>query len=394
MGNITIRTVTGQEMLDILYRLDSYAFRPTPPLPDRKEWEERIKNRRGASYSAVFENGEGVAIVAYSYFTQNIRGKIYQMGGFFDISTHPKTRRKGYVRELMRNIYQELNENGCAVSALYPFRGSFYERLGYVTFPQSRKALFQASDLLPLLKTNIEGDFELSYIGEAYEIYHEFVLQMQKNVHGMSVFEDKQKEIAAENRSWLLQAKVEGEVIGILGYTIKGDEMMNYTLQAPRFYYKNAHGKYLLLEWIARHVDQAGNAEIWLPAYEQPNTWFADINPKLEPVFVAPMGRVLNISKIIGTRIGPGGFRATISDPDCPWNNGTWKFTEQNGELVIIPSEIADCNLTIQGLSALIYGVTDPGDFVFRGWGDPSPAIINTMRAMFPAQLPYLHEYY
>ena len=39
MPNITIRPVEGQEMLDILFRLDNYAFRPTPPFPNREEWE-------------------------------------------------------------------------------------------------------------------------------------------------------------------------------------------------------------------------------------------------------------------------------------------------------------------------------------------------------------------
>ena len=153
--------------------------------------------------------------------------------------------------------------------------------------------------------------------------------------YGMGVFEAPQKESAQENRSWLLQATVDGEVVGLMSYTIKGDEMMNYTLQAPRFYYSNAQGKYLLLEWLARHVDQAGNARIWLPAYEQPNTWLADICPKLEPVFVSPMGRVLDIAGIEGMEVGPGSFTAEISDADCPWNNGTWKFKSDSGKLKV-----------------------------------------------------------
>ncbi len=394
MPNIAIRPVKGQEMLDILFRLDSYAFRPTPPFPNREEWEGRINNRQGPNYYALFENGEGVAIIACSSLTQNLRGKIFKMGGFFDVSTHPKARRKGYVRDLMRYAYQQLKDDGHVLSALYPFRESFYERLGYVSFPQSRKAIFNAADLHPLLNVRIEGEVELSLIGEAYDSYHDYVLKMQPLVHGMGVFEDPQKESAQENRSWLLQARVDGEVVGILGYSIKGEEMMNYTLQAPRFYYRNALGKYLLLEWIARHVDQAGKAEIWLPAYEQPNTWLADINPKLEPVFVAPMGRVLNVPEIGGMETGTGSFRAKISDPDCPWNNGTWKFDGSAGQLMISPAQTADCHLTIQGLSALVYGVNDPDDFAFRGWGNPSPEMITIMRAMFPPKLPYLHEYY
>jgi predicted acetyltransferase len=394
MPKTTIRPVDGQEMLDILFRLDNYAFRPTPPFPDREKWQERIMKRRGPYYYAFFVDGEGVAITSCPTLTQNLRGKIFKMGGFADVSTHPKARRKGYVRDLMRYGYEQQKNEGRVLSSLYPFRESFYERLGYVTFPQSRTAIFHAADLEPLFNANIKGEVKLSLIGEAYDVYLDYVLKMQPKVHGMGVFEDPQKESALENRSWLVQAKVEGELIGIMVYTIKGEEMMNYTLQAPYFYYRNATGKYLLLEWIARHVDQAGNIRIWLPPSEQPNTWLADIRPKLEPVFVAPMGRVLDVINVGGIKVGPGSFCAKISDPDCPWNNGTWKFDGNTGELVITPTQTSDFHLSIQGLSALVYGVNDPDDFAIRGWGNPPSDIIDTMRTMFPPMLPYLHEHY
>ncbi len=52
----------------------------------------------------------------------------------------------------------------------------------------------------------------------------------------------------------------------------------------------------------------------------------------------------------------------------------------------------ADCVLSIQALTALLYGTHDPGDFTFRGWGDPSLQVQETMRAMFPRMLPHMHE--
>lgn len=173
--------------------------------------------------------------------------------------------------------------------------------------------------------------------------------------------------------------------------------MMNYTLQAPIFYYRTSLGRYKLLEWLARHVDQAGSVRLWLPAYEQPSTWFADMRPKLEPAFVAPMGRVLDVPGLGGLEVGPGSFTAAISDPECPWNDGTWRFDGFDGTLSVAPvapAANADCVLGIHGLSALVYGVNDPEDFAIRGWGNPSPELAAVMRAMFPARLPYLHEHY
>jgi len=390
---VTIRSVEGQEMLDIFHRLDSYAFRPTPPLPERTEWEARRLARQGPQYYAVFEGDEGVAVAVCPLMTQNVRGAMLKMAGYASISTDPKYRRKGYVRDLLRYCHELHREEGRVVSCLYPFRESFYERLGYVAFPQQWQAVFKADCLLPLLRTDLPGEVELSMTGEGYEVYRQFVLEMQTDIHGMAVFEHSLEAAWRENRSWMLKVKVDGRVDGIMLYAITGNQMMNYNLQATRFFYRTSHAKYVLLEWLARHVDQAGNARVWVRPDEQPNTWISDMRPAMEPAFVAPMGRVLDVAGIGGLDVGEGAFTAEITDPDCPWNNGLWSFEGAGGKLKVSPwLASADCRLTIQGLSALVYGVGDPGDFPFRGWGNPSPELAEVMRAMFPPELPYLHE--
>jgi hypothetical protein len=50
----------------------------------------------------------------------------------------------------------------------------------------------------------------------------------------------------------------------------------------------------------------------------------------------------------------------------------------------------ADCKITIQALSALIYGSHDPNDFQWRRWGNPSPETIATLQSLFPMMRPYL----
>jgi hypothetical protein len=69
-----------------------------------------------------------------------------------------------------------------------------------------------------------------------------------------------------------------------------------------------------------------------------------------------------------------------------------WRFESVAGELRVSRSSTAECELTIQGLTALIFGTHDPQDFILRGWGNPITEIQTVMRAMFPAQMPFLHE--
>jgi hypothetical protein len=49
-------------------------------------------------------------------------------------------------------------------------------------------------------------------------------------------------------------------------------------------------------------------------------------------------------------------------------------------------------NLSIQGLSALVYNGADPAMFAVRGWGDVDSSAANTLRQMFPPAFPVLNE--
>jgi hypothetical protein len=104
------------------------------------------------------------------------------------------------------------------------------------------------------------------------------------------------------------------------------------------------------------------------------------------------MSRVLDVERIGGMSVGVGGFSVKISDPLCPWNEGTWRFEAQAGKLVVSKTQAADCELTIQGLTALVAGSHDPQDIPLRGWGNPGSALQAIQREMFCRLTPYLHE--
>jgi hypothetical protein len=104
------------------------------------------------------------------------------------------------------------------------------------------------------------------------------------------------------------------------------------------------------------------------------------------------MSRVLDIERIGGMNVGNGNFSARIIDSLCPWNEGCWRFESSDGRLQVAKSLKVDCDLTIQGLTALIAGVHDPQDIPLRGWGNPDAALQSIQREMFPRMNPYMHE--
>lgn len=127
---------------------------------------------------------------------------------------------------------------------------------------------------------------------------------------------------------------------------------------------------------------------------ERPETWFSDIDFSVSSdISLVPMGRVINVEGLNGIPVGNGTITLAIDDSHCPWNTGIFRFTGQDGYLSVSKLDDAttvDARLTIQGLSALVYGTHATEDFQWRGWGTLRGKTADTLSMLFPLQAPYL----
>jgi hypothetical protein len=250
---------------------------------------------------------------------------------------------------------------------------------------------------------DLGGEIEMGLIADGFEVYLDFLDRLQTRLHGMARNLYPDRFGAQRNRAWLARAVVGAapggaEPVGLMLYYLRGEDPTQFQMRAYRFYAFTSQGRYLLLQWIARHIDQVNQVELWLAPDEQPEMWISDFGVKVEAAERAPMARVLDVARIGGMPAGPGSFAARIQDPLCPWNEGIWHFESIDGVLQVRPggepAAEPPCSLSIQALAALAYGTHDPADFSIRGWGDPLPGVQAVMRRMFPPMTPYLHEYF
>jgi len=389
---ITTRQLEGEEMLETLYALNSYSLHPSPPFQNKDEWMGIVRERMGITCFAIFEGESPVSIAVSTPMTQNMRGKLYPASGVWGVSTAPSARRKGYCRQAMVKLFSTDRESGKAFSNLYPFRESFYERMGFVSFPLLKIVRLATQSLAPLLKLNLDGELKVQYIREAYDTYREYLAEMRQDRHGMAFFDFGDRGRANQNTLWTALAEFQGNIEGLMLFRILGEEVSKYNFAAYRFYYQTSRARYLLLQWIARHIDQAERAEIWLSDDEYPETWLTDLQVKLESTIRPGMNRVLDIEKMGGMKVGNSSFSARIVDPLCPWNEGGWRFESAEGKLAVSRTEKVDCELTIQGLSALVNGIYDPQDIPLRNWGNPDARVQAILCEMFPRMSPFMHE--
>ena len=379
-------------MFDALYLLAQYTLHPSPPFQNKEEWLDIVRGRRGLTCRAAFEDENPISIAVSTAMTQNMRGKLFPASGVWGVATDPSARRKGYCRRTMASLLAAEQESGKVFSNLYPFRESFYERLGYVSFPLTKVAKFSPLALSQLLDIDTGSEIELKPVGGVFDTYREYLTGMRQHRHGMGFFDFGDQNAADRANLWLALARFDGQIEGLILYRITGEEVAKFNFVAYRFYYRTSRARTLMLNWIARHIDQTDRVELSLPPDEYPETWLSDIEVKVESAVRPAMNRVLDVEKIGGMNAGDGAFSIKVIDPICPWNEGMWHFEGSDGKLEVSKSSKMDCELTIQALSALIAGTRDPQDFPLRVWGNPDSKTQAVICEMFPRMIPFLHE--
>jgi predicted acetyltransferase len=130
--SLTIRTGKAEDVP----RFASLAAHSFPAVGySLGEWEEYLStDPRGTPEETLWvgeENGRLTAGCHLYHFEQWIGGVRFPMMGLGTVAISATERRRGLAGELVAAGLRHARERGETVSALYPFRTSFYQRLGY-----------------------------------------------------------------------------------------------------------------------------------------------------------------------------------------------------------------------------------------------------------------------
>lgn len=392
-SQVDIRIVEPEEYITL--GVNHYAFGKTPSKLDLEKARERLKYFGNTIGLGVFDGGKVQATCSVHVMTENVRGTILPMGGIGGVASLPAGRRQGHVRNMMVRAFDLMHEMNQPIATLYPFRDSFYERLGYAELAKNRFTTIKPEHLASLLRTPLPGTVEQLGSEACFDEWWAFAERLQTMTHGFALVErEKATEWRDNNESWVALVREDGQLTGAMTFTITG---YTETLLADTFYATTAAARYQLLAWIGRHVDQVSEAVIELGPAEYPELWYRDLVAQSSTVhkeaWPAPMGRVIAVAGLDGIAAGADAEIAfRLVDDHCPWNNGIWTLTGENGVLSVREGGDPACHLTIQGLSALVWSGIDPATYPFRGWGDPDPAAQTTLQSLFPTAFPVLNE--
>ncbi|MEV0214073.1 GNAT family N-acetyltransferase [Micromonospora sp. ALFpr18c] len=303
---MTIRRVTADDRLTTGFPLAAYAFESSPLGAARiEQFRDYLPYHQGNTTLAIEEDGATLAVVSAIGMRQNLRGVVLPMAGVAGVATHPLARRQGHVRTLLHRLLDEMRDEGRPLSALYPFRPSFYARFGYVGLPKPRTVTFTPADLGSLLRAELPGEVGWERIAAGYPTWRAFTERCLEQRHGFSVFPDyRAVGLRDRDEHWLLTARVDGAVTGAITYRIDdyGGTLLGNELLAT-----DPLARTLLLQFLARHVDQVERVSLQVPPDELPELWLTDLDVRVEaragrPGSSAPMARLLSLDAGRGRR--------------------------------------------------------------------------------------------
>ena len=353
-AGMEIRQITADERPETMFPLQVYAFDPSPWEPALAErYRQRMQYYRSSTSLIAEEDGQALAGMGAFPMRQNVRGLVHDMAGIASVATHPSARRRGLVRQLLTRLLRDMRDQGCTVSALYPFRPSFYAKFGYVGLPRARKATFAPEGVSHLSRVELPGSVERLSMSDAFEEYDAFTRRLLTEQHGFSVFDDVRTAEFRDDKLWVALARVDGEVVGAVRYRIDrfggdliGDSMLT----------SGPMGRALLLQFFARHVDQVSRVVVKLGVDEVPDLWGTDMAVTTEglvayPSNGGPMARILDLESFEGTEAGPGAVTVEVVDDELI--GGTYRLESRHGELRVKKGLDPAARLTVAGRGSL-----------------------------------------
>ncbi len=92
-------------------------------------------------------DGQIVCSLVLYPFTAFVRGQRVQMTGVGSVAVSPEQRRRGIGEAFLKSMFREMRQTGRALSILYPFRASYYRKLGYGAIEMTHSLAFSPANL-------------------------------------------------------------------------------------------------------------------------------------------------------------------------------------------------------------------------------------------------------
>ncbi|MFT7487187.1 MAG: putative acetyltransferase [Candidatus Paceibacteria bacterium] len=247
-----------EEDIDAAVRMVRDAF-PAAGLPDPEEHADSLAIALGMPDShtwGVFESGRMLGTMRTHDFVMNAFGQQIPVQGLGGVAVGLCDKKRKVARDMVRWFLQRSWDEGAAMTSLYPFLASFYERMGWgVGTPMHRFQLEPSS----FPKRACEGVFR--NLGEPdRESIRACYSRMQSRTHGMFQLDARSLDaIRTDEVPRVIGVEFDGRLEAYILFqfeALKGSNMLLHDLIVTQWTYESQRGLHGLLGFLRNQADQ------------------------------------------------------------------------------------------------------------------------------------------
>lgn len=324
----------NQENLKQIASLIKYAFGKNNDLLHDNNFMSRYDHSNGYGF---FNDDKLTSYIMVNKFKSEVFGHHVPMAGIGYVASYPEYRGQGHISKLMKEILNDLHDEGIPFTNLAPFSESFYRHYGFSNSIYQKEYRFSGGALrtfkLPRTGHVIRGKWDDLMVQNGVIQLYERQLHTddERNTVIREAWWWNRMDTYYHNRNIAVYIDSNGRPISYLIYRIQGDVFL-----ADELYSITAKGLVSLLEFMGSHAGAIKEFRMTLPEHSLIGELFPEQNQLKISLYPYMMSRIVDFAKMI-TYMKPlqeGTFNLeVISDDQCPWNIGVWQMTNKDGKV-------------------------------------------------------------
>ena len=380
--------------------LVSYAFRPhegpTDPEdvdPDDIPAAWKLGRRRG-----LYDGDDLLTVCKLIDFSTRVRGDFHPMDGLSAVASPPESRRKGLVGDLLAATLEETRDHGTYLSALWPFKRTFYGQYGWATCSRGVEHDVDP-EMLSFTRDHRHGEFvelsedeweRLDPVHDAHGARYELTMDRTEEWWRKRVF------TGYDDDPYVYGWERDGELAAYVAYSVSaGDD--GRVLSVLDMAHVDYDALLALLRFFADHDSQVDSVQFWTPA----DADLLDVIPNADDLdatlHVGPMVRIVDVPEALEALSFPeeisGSVVLDVDDPLAAWNDDAFNLVvEDGGASVESTEEDADVALGVGALSQLYVGYRGAAELATVGDLDGVEAAVEFLGEAFPERETLLRE--
>ncbi|MBD3192682.1 MAG: GNAT family N-acetyltransferase [Candidatus Heimdallarchaeota archaeon] len=361
---------------------------------DSENWNKFFSLLKLNNSLGFFIDNELVSTYLIHDFHCFVRGDPMNFGGIAGVTTQPEFRRQGQVAKLHQEALKVMKENGQYLSALYPFKYSFYRKFGYEICCEASWIISKPANI------KLPPDFKALPIKEiSQKDSFEILKPLRKKVSQRYNLMRFQSSTVWEFHKFDKHSKVhlieqQDEIVGYFISTLeKRSGEWNIRLTITDAVMANEQARLTLFNYIKKHGDQLADFKLVLYGDERIFDYFEELWLSKAEFHLCGscMFRVVDVVKALNQLSFPQEldfiFSLQVLDKDAVWNQDIFEVKISEGKAEITKTNTKstiDVKMDIRSFTQLFMGYRSIYDLIELNKVTICDEIIPLLNKAFP----------